>query len=61
VYGGYYYSRGGACPRGERCGDVQTWSTPHTPTFPINGVRDPRDTSFPLNGVRDPQRFLHPR
>jgi len=36
------------------------FGTPHGrgsngPSFPIAGVRDPRDTSWPLNGVRDPR------
>lgn len=59
IYGGYYYG-GGACAPGERCRGARTWPTP-APTFPINGVRDPRDTSFPLNGVRDPHEFLRTR
>jgi len=63
MYGGYVYGPG-FCAPGERCRDGHTWSAPpaqRTQPFPINGVRDPRDTSFPLNGVRDPHDFLRTR
>jgi hypothetical protein len=55
VYGGYGYGSG-FCGPGERCRNGHAWSAPagSPPSFPINGVRDPRDTSWPINGVRDP-------
>lgn len=56
-YGGWGY--GSFRPRG-RAGSAharQQLATP-PPTFPINGVRDPRDDSWSLPGSRDPRDGL---